>query len=56
MKRKITTMIMDATTEYLTSEKDVIRDNETKGILKLIHHRRLTKKKRVPNQWSDHPT
>ena len=53
MKKKITSMIMNATNEYPTSEEDVSRTNETKGI---IDRQRLTKKKRVPNQWPDHPT
>ena len=37
MMKKIATMITNATKEYHTSEEDVIRDNETKGILKSIH-------------------
>ena len=56
MKKKITSMIMNATNEYPTSEEDVSKENETKGILKLMDRRRLTKKKGVPNQWPDHPT
>jgi len=55
-KVKIANMITNATKEYPTSEEDVRRDNVTKGILKTIDRRSLTKKKRVPNQWSDHPT
>ena len=55
-KMKIASMIMNATNEYPTSEEDVGRENETKGILKTIDQQRLTKKKRVPNQWPDHPT
>ena len=50
MKKKIASMIMNATKEYPTGEEDVSRDNETKGILKMIDRERLTKKKRVPNQ------
>ena len=56
MKKKIASMIMNATNEYPTSEEDVSKDNETKGILKTINQRSLTKKKKVPNQWPDHPT
>ena len=56
MKKKIASMIMNATNEYPTSEDKVSKENETKGILKLIDRRNLTKKKRVPNQWPDHPT
>ena len=56
MKKKIASMIMNATKAYPTSEKDVRRDNETKGTLKMIDRRQLTKKKRVSNQWPDHPT
>ena len=47
MKKKIASMIMNATKAYPTGEEDVSRDNETKGILKTIDQRRLTKKKRV---------
>mmetsp|Transcript_5755 Transcript_5755/g.6195 ORF Transcript_5755/g.6195 Transcript_5755/m.6195 type:complete len:134 (+) Transcript_5755:232-633(+) len=56
IKNKIVIMITNITKEYTTSEEYVRRDNETKGILKMMHRRRLTKKKRVPNQWPDHPT
>ena len=49
-------MIMNVTKGNSTSEEDVSRDNETKGILKIIDQQRVTKKKRVPNQWPDHPT
>ena len=56
MKKKIVTMITNATKEYTTIEENVRRDNKTKRILKTIDQRRLTKKKRVPNQWPDHPT
>ena len=57
MKKKIASMIMNATKEYPTGgEKNVGRDNAIKGILKTIDRQRLTKKKRVPNQWPDHPT
>ena len=55
MKKKIANMIANATKESPTSERDVSRDNETKGILKMTDQRRLIKKKRVPNQWLDHP-
>ena len=56
MKKKIVNMMMNATQECPTSEEAVSRDNETKGILRTIDRRRLTKKKKVPNQWPDHPT
>ena len=56
IKNKTASMIIYATNEYRTSEENVIKDNETKGNLKLIDRRILTKKKRVPNQWPDHPT
>jgi len=56
MKKNITSMRMNTTKAYPTSGEDVKRDNETKGILKTIDWRRLTKKKRMPNQWPDHPT
>ena len=57
MKKKIASMIMNATKEHPTAgEEDVSRNNETKGVLKTIDRERLTKKKRVPNQWPDHPT
>ena len=36
--------------------KRIRKDNETKAILKTINQRRLTKKKRVSNQWPDHST
>ena len=50
MKKKITSMIMNATKVYPTSEEDVSRDNETKGILETINQRQMTNKKRMPNQ------
>merc|ERR1712238_597648 len=56
MKKKITSMKVNLTNGYPTSDDDVSRENETKGILKMIDRRKLTKKKRVPNQWPDHPT
>ena len=56
MKKKIACMKSNITNEYPTSEENVSKENETKGILKLIDRRNLTKKKRVPNQWPDHPT
>ena len=55
MKKKIASMIMNATNEYPTSEENVSKENDTKGILKAIDRRNLAKKKRVPNQWPDHP-
>jgi len=55
MKKKIASMILNATNEYSSSEDDVSRENETKGILRMIDRQRLTKKKRAPNQWPDHP-
>ena len=56
MKKKIASMIMNATNEYSTSEDKVSKEKETKGILKTIDRQSLTKKKKVPNQWPDHPT
>ena len=56
MKKKIENVTTNATKAYPTSEKDVNRDNETKGILKTINQRRLTNSKRMPNQWPDHST
>ena len=56
MKKEITSMIVSVTNGYPTSDDDVSRESETKGILKMIDRRKLTKKKRVPNQWPDHPT
>ena len=56
MKKKIANMIRNATNEYPTSEENVSKENETKGILTVIDRRKLIKKKRVPNQWPDHPT
>ena len=56
MKKKITIMISNVNKEHHTSEEDIIRDNKTRGILKIIHQRKLTKEKRVPNQWPDHLT
>ena len=56
MKKKIANMILNVTNGYPTSEDDVRKEHETKGILKMIDRRKLTKKKRVPNQWPDHPT
>ena len=54
MKKKIVHMILNAANEYPMSEEDVRRDNETRGILKTIDQQELTKK-RMPNQWPDHP-
>ena len=54
MKKKIATIITNTTKEYSTGEKDTIRDNKTKGILKMTHQRRPTKNKRVPNQWLEY--
>ena len=56
MEKKIASMIINATNDYPTSEEDVSKDNETKGILETINRRNLTKKKRVPNQWPDNLT
>ena len=42
MKKKIASMIMNATKEYPIGEEDVSKDNEIKGILKTIDRRRLT--------------
>jgi len=56
MKKNIASMMKNVTNEYPTSEENVSNKNETKGILKAIDQRKLTKKKRVPNQWPDHPT
>ena len=42
-KGQIVSMIMNASKEYPTGEEDVSRDNETKGILKIIDRERLTK-------------
>jgi len=56
MNQKIASMILNATKAYTTGEGDVSKDNETKRALKTIDRQRLTKKKRVPNQWPDHPT
>ena len=55
MKKKIRTMLTNVTKEYPKSEKVVRGNNENKGIPKTINQRRLTKEKRVPNQWPDHP-
>ena len=55
MKKKIASMISNVTNKYPNSEDEVSREYETKGILKLIDRQKLTKKKRVPNQWPDHP-
>ena len=49
-------MLSNATTEYPPGEKDISRDNSAKGILKMIDRRQLIKKKRMLNQWPDHPT
>ena len=56
MKKKIANMILNVTNGYSTSDNDVSKEHENKGILKMIDRRKLTKKKRVPNQWPDHPT
>ena len=55
IKKKIANMISNVTNGYPTSDDDVSREHETKGILKMIDQRKLTKKKRVPNKWPDHP-
>lgn len=54
MKEKIRTMITNVKTEFPTSEEDVRKNIETM-ILKTIHQRRQTKKKRMQNQCQDHP-
>merc|ERR1712238_516690 len=46
MKKKITSMIVSVTNGYPTSDDDVSREYGTKGILKMIDRRKLTKKKR----------
>ena len=56
MKKKIASMIVNVTNGYPTSDDDVSREYGAKGILKKIDRRKLTKKKRMPNQWPDHPT
>ena len=56
MKKKIASIILNVTNRYPTSDDDVSREHETKGILKMINQQKLTKKKRVPNQWPDNPT
>ena len=56
MKKKIANMILNVTNGYPTIDNDVRREHETKGILKMIDQQKLTKKKRMPNQWPDHPT
>ena len=50
MKNKIASMIVIVTDGYPTSDDDVSREHETKGILKMIDRRKLTKNKRMPNQ------
>jgi len=55
LRKKTRTMLKNVTEEYPTSEEVVRENNATKGILKTIDRRKLTKKKRVPNQWLDHP-
>merc|ERR1712238_465703 len=44
MKKKIANMISNVTNGYPTSDDDVSREHETKGILKMIDRRKLTKK------------
>ena len=56
MKKKIASMISNVTNGHPTSDSDVSREHETNEILKMIDRQKLTKKKRVPNQWPDHPT
>ena len=55
MKKKIASMIINATNEYPTSEEDVSKDNETKGILKTIDRRRLTKKEESAKSMAGSP-
>ena len=57
MRKKIASMISNTTKEYPTSEEDGRKDNEIKGILKMVDQRSLIKKKKkLPNKWPDHPT
>jgi len=56
MKKKRVNMTMNATNEYPNSGENVSKENQTKEILKLIDQCKLTKKKRVLNQWPDRPT
>ena len=49
-------MISNITNGYSTSEDDVSIKCKTKGILRMIDRQKLTEKKRVLNQWPDHPT
>ena len=56
MKKKRARMTVNVTNGYPTSDGDVSREHETIGILEMIDQRKLTKKKRMPNQWPDHPT
>ena len=56
VKKKIANMILNVTNGYPASDDDVSREHATKGIFKMIDCRKLTKKKRMPNQWPDHPT
>ena len=55
-QEKIASMISNVTNRYPTSDNDVSTEHETKGILRMIDRGKLTKKKRMPNQWPDHPT
>jgi len=55
-RRKIATMRTNVTKGYPIREEGIGGNKETKGILKMIYRRRLTKKKRVSNQWPDYPT
>ena len=49
-KKKIASIIMNVSKEYLMSEENVRKNNATKEIPKTINQRRLTKKKMVSNQ------
>ena len=49
-------MILNVTNGYFMSDDDVSKEHETKGSLRMMDQRKLTKKKKVPNQWPDHPT
>ena len=56
VKKKIASMIVNVINGYSTSDDGLSREYGTKGILKMIDRHKLTKKKRMPNQWPDHPT
>ena len=56
MKKKIANMILNVTNGYPKGDNDVSREYGTNRILKMIDRQKLSKKKRMPNQWPDHPT